>query len=219
MDWLARFSPMEVDWHHKWLRIPYGESSQYLLGELQELPEGTVVQLSVMGVDAASTESKQLPAEIAQLLQEFQSMFDPPTGYPPPRVCEHDIPLLLGAIPVSVRPYRYPLPPVKDEIERQVTEMLHSGIIQHSQSPFSSSVLLVKKKDGTFRFCGDFRQLNAITVKSKYPVPVIEELLDELHGASWFSCLDLAAGYHQIHLKAEAWRGTENSFSDAYRSL
>lgn len=59
----------------------------------------------------------------------------------------------------------------------------------------------MKKKDGTFRFCVDFRHLNAITVKSKYPVPIIEELLDELSGANWFSSLDLTAGYHQILLK------------------
>ena len=62
-------------------------------------------------------------------------------------------------------------------------------------------MLLVKKKDGTFRFCVDFRQLNALTVKAKYPVPVIEELLDELTHASWFSCPDLTSGYHQIRLK------------------
>lgn len=138
--------------------------------------------------------------EISQLLQDFQSVFEPPAGYPPSRDCEHDIPLLPGATPVSVHPCRYPLA-VKDEIERQITEMLSSGIIQHNQSPFSSSVLLVKKKDGTFWFCVDFRQLNAITVKKRYPVPVIEELLDELDGASWLSSLDLAAGYHQIRLK------------------
>ena len=99
---------------------------------------------------------------------------------------------------MQVRPYRYP-PAVKDEIERQVTNMLKSGIIQPSNSSFSSSVLLVKKKDGSFRFCVDFRHLNAITAKAKYPVPVIE-LLDELTHASWFTCLDLTAGYHQIRL-------------------
>ncbi|XP_066373668.1 uncharacterized protein [Miscanthus floridulus] len=200
MDWLSRFSPMKVDWNQKWLKIPYGDTPQLLQGELQELPTGTVIQVSRVSADMPLVGSLNLPLEISQLLQDFQSVFQPPAGYPPPRNYEHDIPLLPGATPVLVHPYRYP-PAVKDEIERQITEMLNSGIIQHSQSPFSSSVLLVKKKDGTFWFCVDFRQLNAITVKTKYPVPVIEELLDELHGASWFTSLDLAAGYHQIRLK------------------
>lgn len=182
--------------------IPYNGSYQLLHGDFESLPPGSVIQVHAVIPEVAATgNNSSYPTEIADLLQEFQSVFAPPGGYPPSRECEHTIPLLPGAAPVSVRPYRYP-PAIKDETERQISEMLASGVIQHSHSPFSSSVLLVKKKDGTFHFYVDFHHLNSITAKTKYPVPVIEELLDELHGASWFSCHDLTAGYHQIRLAA-----------------
>lgn len=112
----------------------------------------------------------------------------------PSRACDHEISLIEGAQPIFIRPYRY-LPKLKDEIERQVQEMLSQGLIRHSSSSFSSPVLLVKK-DGAFRFCVDFRQLNAITQKSKFPIPVFDQLMDELSGARWFSTLDLRASFH-----------------------
>jgi hypothetical protein len=100
---------------------------------------------------------------------------------------------------VSVRPYHV-APELKDEIERQVKELLEQGVIAPSNSAFGSPVLLVKKEETAWRLVVDYRQLNALTVKGKYPLPVIDELLDELAGASWFSKLDLKAGYHQIRL-------------------
>lgn len=142
----------------------------------------------------------ELPPEVASILKEFEVLFQPLATLPPARSCDHVIPLVSGAKPVHIRPYRYP-PSLKDEIERQVAEMLEKGIIQPSVSAFSSPILLVKKKDGSWRFCVDYRYLNALTLKSRFPIPVFDELIDELAQAQWFSSLDLFSGYHQIRLK------------------
>ena len=134
---------------------------------------------------------------INEFLLKFSSLFQQPSTLPPPRQHDHHINLIPSTNPVNVRPYRYPHFQ-KTKIEKQVMALLDSGIIQPSRSPFSSPVLLVKKKDETWRMCVDYRAINSITVRDHFLLLTIEELLDELGRASWFSKLDLRQGFHQI---------------------
>jgi hypothetical protein len=124
------------------------------------------------------------------LLQEFEDAFITPTGLPPPHHHNHQIHLLPESVPVAMRPYRYPQL-VKDELEKQCREMLQQGIIRPSSLAFSSPVLLVKKHGDSWRFCVDYRALNARTVCDMFPIPIVDELLDELRGERYFTKLDL----------------------------
>jgi hypothetical protein len=102
---------------------------------------------------------------------------------PPKRSIDHSIPLMPGALPFRLRPYRY-TPQQKTEIEKQVKEMLENGIIQPSSSPFASPILLFKKKDGEWRMCVDYHLLNTYTIKNRYPMPLFDEITDELSGST-----------------------------------
>jgi hypothetical protein len=131
------------------------------------------------------------------LLEEFKDVFVVPSGLLPSRRHNHHIHLLHDTPPIAVRPYRYPQL-VKDELERQFHHMLQQSLIRTSSSTFSL-VLLVKKHDGSWCFCVDYRTLNSKTVRDKFPIPVVDELLDELRGTR-FTKLDLRSDYHQVRM-------------------
>lgn len=141
-------------------------------------------------IPSDQTTPTQLPLEIQTLITKFIALFQPPTSLPPSWQTNHHIHILPQSNPVNVRPYCYPHFQ-KQEIEAQVDAMLEHGVIRPSTSPFSSPVLLVKKHDDTWCFCVDYRALNAIMIKDNFPIPTINELLDELGGSRWFTMLDL----------------------------
>ncbi|XP_040244116.3 uncharacterized protein [Aegilops tauschii subsp. strangulata] len=169
MDWLEHHSPMTVDWRAKLLEFqsPLGtvklqghdsELSTCLLinaVQLQSLCKNKAVShiVHLCPISEDQTEGQHIPECLQPILDDFVDVFGEPEGLPPKRSCDHKIQLLPGAQPFSIKAYRHK-PEQKDEIERQVVELLKSGVIQASNSPFSSPVILVKKKDGTWRMCG-----------------------------------------------------------------
>nr|GEV66571.1 hypothetical protein [Tanacetum cinerariifolium] len=134
-----------------------------------------------------------------ELVCNFQEVFQPLKSLPPERLFDHRIILKEGTRPISQRPYYYPVIQ-KVIIERTIWELLEAGVIRNSQSSFAAPVVLVKKKDGQWRMCIDYRRLNDSTVKDKFSILLIKELLDELGGKTWFSKLDLRSGYHQVRM-------------------
>lgn len=219
-DWLQQHSPMTCDWANKTLEF-WEDGRQVKLQGLKTPPldlhsiSAHKVFNSFKGNDIwafvlmdyvpqtvlAEEGSQQYPA-ITKLLDSYQDLFEDPKTLPPQRSYDHAIPLVPGSVPINSRPYHYS-PHHKTEIENQVQQLLQSGLIEHSHSPFASPVLLVKKKDGSWRFCVDYRKLNTMTIKNRFPMPIIEEILDELHGSQCFTKLDMRSGYHQVRMLPE----------------
>ncbi|GJS52266.1 putative reverse transcriptase domain-containing protein [Tanacetum coccineum] len=137
------------------------------------------------------------------VVREFPEVFpeDLP-GLPPVRQVEFQIDLILGATPVACAPYRL-APSEMQELSNQLQELSDRGFIQPSTSPWGAPVLFVKKKDGSFRMCIDYRELNKLTVKNRYLLPRINDLFDQLQGSSVYSKIDLRSGYHQLRVRDE----------------
>ncbi|XP_059292482.1 uncharacterized protein LOC132045931 [Lycium ferocissimum] len=159
-----------------------------------------MAEMCMISQGHSSGGGNQAGSKIKALLTAFTDVFQEPTELPPARNCDHAIQLTQGAQPFNLRPYRYSFDQ-KNAIEGIIQDMLKAETVMPSQSPFASPALLVKKKDSTWRLCVDYRRLNSMTVKNKYPIPIIEDLLDELNGANVFSKIDLRAGYHQVRMK------------------
>lgn len=150
---------------------------------------------------SSSTVITSTNANILPLLDEFNDLFlDDLHDLPPKRLIDHEIKLIDNAIPPVQSPYRMSQPELA-ELKRQLELLLDKGYIRPSNSPYGAPVLFAKKKDGTLRMCVDYRALNKVTIKNKYPIPRVDELLDQLTGAKLFSRLDLKSGYHQIRVK------------------
>ena len=213
VSWLEKLGPILCDWKAQSMKFKWAEKQIEVhglhrgpIGKVQsreierEARQGqSIFALTIQSSENRESYREQIPPPIQKLLDNFEPVFQTPTTLPPRRDIEHHITLKESSDPVNVRPYRY-AHFQKEEIEKQVQTMLDAGLVRPSSSPFSSAVLLVKKKDGSWRFCTDYRALNAVTVKDRFPIPTVDDMLDELHGAVTFTKLDLTAGYHQVRV-------------------
>lgn len=217
VKWMTEVSPITFDYKHDSITINW--QGQHLTlqqqsehSHIQLLPNPTKIPtyhreeayflVQLTAIDGKSEEATTIPNYLHGLLSEYEDQFALPQQLPPPRTPDHHIPLKVGSQPVTANPYRCPIAH-REEIEKITRGMLSAGIIRNSSSPFAAPVLLVRKKDNSWRLVVDYRALNAITVKNKFPIPVIEELLAELKGSKIYSKLDLRSGYHQIRVQQE----------------
>ncbi|OMO75693.1 reverse transcriptase [Corchorus capsularis] len=155
----------------------------------------------VMPVCKEDGPSGGVPSAVEVVLKEYEDMMPDqlPKMLPPRRGVDHEIELLPGVKPPAKAPYRM-APPELAELRKQLDELLKVGFIRPSKAPFGAPVLFQKKQDGSLQLCVDYRALNKVTVRKKYPIPLISNLFDQLSRAKYFSKLDLRSGYHQVRI-------------------
>ncbi|GJS28576.1 putative reverse transcriptase domain-containing protein [Tanacetum coccineum] len=218
MDWLAKYHALIVC-DEKVVRVPYGNEVLIIRGDSCDsgsklniisctktqkyIEKGCQVYLAQVTSKKAEDKSEEKRLEDVPIVREFPEVFpeDLP-GLPPARQVEFQIDLVPGAAPVARAPYRL-APAEMQELSTQLQELSDRGFIRPSSSPWGAPVLFVKKKDGSFRMCIDYRELNKLTVKNRYPLPRIDDLFDQLQGSRVYSKIDLRSGYHQLRVREE----------------
>nr|GEW66664.1 putative reverse transcriptase domain-containing protein [Tanacetum cinerariifolium] len=186
MDWLVKYHALIVC-DEKVVRIPYGDE----------------VYLAQVTSKKAEDKSEEKRLEDVLIVREFMEVFPKDLlGLPPTRQVEFQIDLVPDDAPVARAPYR--LAPAKmQELSTQLQELSDKGFIRPSSSPWGAPVLFVKKKDSSFWMCIDYRELNKLTVKNRYPLLRIDDLFDQLQGSRVSSKIDLRSGYHQLRVREE----------------
>ncbi|GJU15279.1 putative reverse transcriptase domain-containing protein [Tanacetum coccineum] len=220
MDWLVKYQAIIVC-AEKIVRIPWGNETLIVHGDgsnrghearlhiisyskTQEyMLKGCPVFLAHVTTKEVEDKSEKKRLEDVPIVRDFPEVFpeDLP-GLPPTRQVEFQIDLIPGAAPVARAPYRL-APSEMKELSEQLKELSDKGFIRPSSSPWGAPVLFVKKKDGSFWMCIDYRELNKLTVKNRYPLPRIDDLFDQLQGSSVYSKIDLRSGYHQLRVREE----------------
>ncbi|GJY19241.1 putative reverse transcriptase domain-containing protein [Tanacetum coccineum] len=220
IDWLAKNHAVIVC-DEKIVCIPYGNEILIFQGDksdkekkstlsiiscvkaLKYIEKGCQLFLAQVMVKEIEDKSKEKQLEDVPTVQDFPEVFpeDLP-GLPPIRQVEFQIDLVPGVAPVARATYRL-APSEMEELSAQLQELFDKGFIRPSSSPWGAPVLFVKKKDGSFRMCIDYRELNKLTVKNRYPFPRIDDLFDQLQGSSVYSKTDLRSGYHQLRVRDE----------------
>ncbi|GKB45279.1 putative reverse transcriptase domain-containing protein [Tanacetum coccineum] len=212
MDWLSKYHA-RIICDEKVIHIPINGETLIIRGDQSKTRLSLIsciktkryisrgCQVFVIQVMEKKSDEKRL--EDIPVVREFPEVFpeDLP-GLPPVRQVEFQIDLIPGTTPVARAPYRL-APSKMQELSNQLQELSDRGFIRPSTSPWGAPVLFVKKKDGSFRMCIDYWELNKLTVKNRYPLPRIDDLFDQLQGLSVYSKIDLRSGYHQLRVRDE----------------
>ncbi|KAL4026235.1 hypothetical protein IC575_014662 [Cucumis melo] len=180
-----------------------GEGSRSLPQVISAIRASKLLSQGTWGILASVVDTREVDVSLSSepVVRDYPDVFaEELPGLPPHREVEFSIELEPSTVPISRAPYRM-APAELKELKVQLQELLDKGFIRPSVSPWGAPVLFVKKKDGSMRLCIDYRELNKVTVKNRYPLPRIDDLFDQLQGATVFSKIDLRSGYHQLRIK------------------